>query len=157
MSLAALEQLPKTNNIKHYKPSVCGAFFIKNLNLLVYYNIFLYLCSMKKVADAKPGDKIIYKSGSKVVEATVVEKPIDDKVRPKFLIGRVDLDNGDYLTRGSYVYESVDECKQTIIQELKEGLEDAKMKRDFHNARVIVIEARLKELEADESWAENKA
>ena len=33
---------------------------------------------------------------------------------------------------------------------------DAKMKRDFHNARVIVIEARLKELEADESWAENR-
>lgn len=131
-------------------------YFEKNLNLLVYYKFFLYLCTMKKVADAKPGDKVIYKSGSKVVEATVVEKPIDDKVRPKFLIGRVDLDNGDYLTRGSYVYESVDECKQTIIQELKEGLEDAKMKRDFHNARVIVIEARLKELEADESWAENR-
>lgn len=112
---------------------------------------------MKKVADAKPGDKVIYKSGSKVVEATVVEKPIDDKVRPKFLIGRVDLDNGDYLTRGSYVYESVDECKKEIIKDLKDGLEDAKMKRDFHNARVIVIEARLKELEADESWAENKA
>ena len=111
---------------------------------------------MKKVADVKPGDKIIYKSGSKVVEATVVEKPIDDKVRPKFLIGRVDLDNGDYLTRGSYVYESVDECKKEIIKDLRSGLEDAKMKRDFHNARVIVIEARLKELEADESWAENK-
>jgi hypothetical protein len=30
------------------------------------------------------------------------------------------------------------------------------MKRDFHNARVIVIEARLKELEANELWAENR-
>ena len=132
-------------------------YFEKNLNLLVYYKFFLYLCTMKKIGDVKPGDKVISKSGSKVVEATVVEKPIDDKVRPKFLIGRVDLDNGDYLTCGSYIYESVDECKKEIIKDLKSGLEDAKMKRDFHNARVIAIEARLKELEADESWAENKA
>lgn len=112
---------------------------------------------MKKVADAKPGDKVIYKSGSKVVEATVVEKPIDDGVRPKFLIGRVDLDNGDYLTRGSYVYESVDECKKEIIKDLRSSLEDAKMKRDFHNARVLVIENQLRRLEEDESWATNKA
>lgn len=132
-------------------------YFEKNLNLLVYYKFFLYLCTMKKVADAKPGDKVIYKSGSKVVEATVVEKPIDDKVRPKFLIGRVDLDNGDYLTRGSYVYESVDECKKEIIKDLKDGLEDAKMKRDFHAARVLVIENQLRRLEEDESWATNKA
>ncbi len=112
---------------------------------------------MKKIGDVKPGDKVIYKSGSKVVEATVVEKPIDDRVRPKFLIGRVDLDNGDYLTHGSYVYESTDECKQAIIQELKEGLEDAKKKRDFHAARVLVIENQLRRLEEDESWATNKA
>jgi hypothetical protein len=111
---------------------------------------------MKKIGNAKPGDKVIYKSGYDVVEATVVAKPIDDKERPKFLIGRVDLDNGEYLTCGSYVYESVDECKQTIIASLKEGLEDAKMKRDFHAARILVIEAKLKELGADESWANDE-
>lgn len=112
---------------------------------------------MKKIGNAKPGDKVIYKSGDKVVEATVVAKPIDDKGRPKFLIGRIDLDNGDYLTCGSFVYDSVEECKQTIIQSLKEGLEDAKTKRDFHAARVLVIEKKLEKLEADESWANNKA
>ena len=111
---------------------------------------------MKKIGNAKPGDKVIYKSGDKVVEATVVAKPIDDRERPKFLIGRVDLDNGDYLTCGSFVYDSVEECKQTIIQSLKEGLQDAKTKRDFHAARVLVIEKKLEKLEADEAWANNK-
>jgi hypothetical protein len=121
--------------------------------MFVSLDFFIYLCDMKKIGKAKPGDKVIYKSGNKVVEATVVEQPIDDNVRPKFLIGRVDLDNGDYLTCGAYVYESVDECKEAIIKDLKEGLDDAKKKRDFHAARVIAIESRLKELETDESWA----
>ena len=101
---------------------------------------------MKIASELKPGDKVIYKSGSKVMEATVVAKPIDDQVRPKFLIGRIDLDNGDYLVGGANVYDSVDECKQDIIKSLKESLEDAKMNRDFHAARVIMIEKELDKL-----------
>jgi intein/homing endonuclease len=101
---------------------------------------------MKIASELKPGDKVIYKSGSKVMEATVVAKPIDDQVRPKFLIGRVDLDNGDYLVGGANVYDSVEECKQDIIKGLKQSLEDAKMNRDFHAARVTMIEKELEKL-----------
>ena len=101
---------------------------------------------MRKVGDIKPGEKVIYKSGNKVVEATVVEKPIDDKERPNFLIGRVDLDNGDYLTRGSFIYESKEECRDVIIEDLKDALKDAHFKRDFHAARVMAIEKQLKGL-----------
>ena len=101
---------------------------------------------MKIASELKPGDKAIYKSGSKVMEAIVVAKPIDDQVRPKFLIGRVDLDNGDYLVGGANVYDSVDECKQDIIKSLKQSLEDAKMNRDFHAARVTMIEKELEKL-----------
>ena len=64
---------------------------------------------MKIASELRPGDKAIYKSGSKVVEATVVAKPIDDQARPKFRIGRIDLDNGDYLVGGANVYDSVEE------------------------------------------------
>jgi hypothetical protein len=101
---------------------------------------------MKIASELKPGDKAIYKSGSKVMEATVVAKPIDDQVRPKFLIGRIDLDNGEYLIGGESVYDSVDECKQDIIKSLKQSLEDAKMNRDFHAARVTMIEKELEKL-----------
>ena len=101
---------------------------------------------MKIASELRPGDKAIYKSGMKVVEATVVAKPIDDQVRPKFLIGRIDLDNGDYLIGGANVYDSVEECKQDIIKSLKQSLEDAKMNRDFHAARVTMIEKELEKL-----------
>jgi hypothetical protein len=101
---------------------------------------------MRKVGDAKPGEKVIYKSGNDVVEATIVAKPIDDKERPNFLIGRVDLDNGDYLTRATYVYESKEECRNVIVEDLKEALKDAQFKRDFHSARIMMIEKKLKEL-----------
>lgn len=112
---------------------------------------------MKKVNDVKPGDKVIYKSGSKVIVATVVEKPIDDRARPSFVVGRVDLDNGDYLTRTSYTYESVDECKAVIIQELMDGLDEAKKLRDFHAARAKKIEKALKQFQdEDKKWAESE-
>lgn len=101
---------------------------------------------MKIASELRPGDKAIYKSGMKVVEATVVAKPIDDQVRPKFLIGRIDLDNGDYLVGGANVYDSVEECKQGIIKSLKQSLDDAKMNRDFHAARVTMIEKELEKL-----------
>ena len=101
---------------------------------------------MKIASELKPGDKAIYKSGNKVIEATVVAKPIDDQVRPKFLIGRIDLDNGDYLVGGANVYDSVEECKQDIIKSLKQSLEDAAMKRDFHAARAAMIEKELEKL-----------
>ena len=101
---------------------------------------------MKLASELKPGDKAIYKSSCKVVEATVVPKPIDDNPRPKFLIGRIDLDNGDYLVGGANVYDSVDECKQAIIKSLNESLNDAKAKKDLQEGRIKIIEEELGKL-----------
>jgi uncharacterized protein (DUF342 family) len=51
------------------------------------------------------------------------------------------------------------EKKSEELKNLKADLaklEDAKTKRDFHAARVLVIEKKLEKLEADESWANGK-
>jgi hypothetical protein len=121
-------------------------FYLKSIKVFGCYKNYSYICIMKIANELKPGDKAIYKSGSKVMEAMVVAKPIDDQVRPKFLIGRIDLDNGEYLIGGASVYDSVDECKQDIIKSLKQSLEDAKMNRDFHAARAVMIEKELDKL-----------
>jgi hypothetical protein len=102
---------------------------------------------MKKVGDIKPGEKVIYKSGYDVVEATVVEKPIDDNPRPKFLIGRVDLDNGFYLTRGSFIYDSVEECKQTIIESLRQEIVTTEEMIKVSTRRLDSMKKKLEELE----------
>ena len=99
---------------------------------------------MKKAGDLRPGDKVIYKSGFDVIEATVVDKPIDEHPRPKFAIGRIDLDNGGYLTCGSYIYDSVEECKNRIITEIKEEISKYKDQKKVAEGMIIVLEKTLK-------------
>ena len=80
------------------------------------------------------------------MEATVVEKPIDDNPRPNFLIGRVDLDNGLYLTRGSFVYDSVEECKQTIIESLRQEIVTTEAMIKVNTRRLDNMKKKLEEL-----------
>ena len=79
-----------------------------------YFKYFWYLCIMRKASDLKVGDKVIYKHGYLVKESVKVDKPIDDKERPKFLIGRVDLANGDYITNGTMIFDSMEEAKKDV-------------------------------------------
>ena len=104
---------------------------------------------MKKVGNIKPGEKVIYKSGYDVVEATVVENPIDDNPRPKFLIGRVDLDNGFYLTRGSFIYDSVEECKQTIMESLRQEIVTTEAMIKVSTRRLDNMKKKLKQIESE--------
>lgn len=102
---------------------------------------------MKKVGDIRPGEKVIYKACYDVMEATVVDKPIDDNPRPRFLIGRVDLDNGDYLTRGSFIYDSTEECKEAIIKSLKQEITEASNLANLYTNRCRILKKKLKEYE----------
>lgn len=102
---------------------------------------------MKKIGNIKPGEQVIYKKGYDIIKATVVEKPIDDNERPKFLIGRVDLDNGDFLTRGTYTYESVDECKEAVLKTLMKELVLTESLAKVYSGRLTELRGKLKELE----------
>lgn len=101
---------------------------------------------MDKACRLKPGDKVIYKSGFDVKEATVVEKPIDEIERPKFAMGRIDLDNGEYLIGGTPIYDSVDECKEEIKKELEVKIKGTKERINYHKALLIVYKHKLESL-----------
>jgi len=87
---------------------------------------------MKKAFDVKVGDTIIYKSGYKVITSEVVAKPIDDEERPNFKIGRVDLANGEYITRGSIIYDSEEEAKQAIRESIQNEIDREEETIEYH-------------------------
>ena len=78
---------------------------------------------MKKAASLNVGDTAIYINGYDVIESKVVKEPINDgKTRPKFKIGRTELENGEYLVNRQFVYDSEEEAKKVAIERLKEAI-----------------------------------
>ena len=101
---------------------------------------------MKKVASVKIGEAVIYISGSDIKVSKRVEKPIDDEVRPKFLIGRTDLENGEYLPNGALVYESMDEAKKELRRDIEARINEAQMKKDYYEGLVLMLKHKLTKL-----------
>ena len=87
---------------------------------------------MKTACDVKVGDTVIYKSGYNVVTSKVVAKPVDNDYRPNFKIGRVDLENGEYLTRGSFIYDSEEEAKQVIRESIQKEITREEETIEYH-------------------------
>jgi hypothetical protein len=101
---------------------------------------------MKKVASVKIGEEVIYRNGSDLKVSKKVEKPVDDNVRPKFLIGRTDLENCDYLPDGALVYEDMDEAKKELKKDLENGIKDAEMKKDYYEGLALMLKSKLAKL-----------
>ena len=102
---------------------------------------------MKKAASLNVGDTAIYINGYDVIESKVVKEPINDgKTRPKFKIGRTDLENGDYLPDGTLVYEDMDEAKKELKKDLENGIKDAEMKKDYYEGLALMLKSKLAKL-----------
>ena len=102
---------------------------------------------MKKAASLNVGDTAIYINGYDVIESKVVKEPINDgKTRPKFKIGRTDLENGDYLVNGQLVYESVEEAKKVAIERLKEAIKKHTDEKLLTEGMLLVLNNKLKRL-----------
>ena len=103
---------------------------------------------MKKAASLNVGDTAIYINDYDVIESKVVKEPINDgKTRPKFKIGRTDLENGDYLVNGQLVYESVEEAKKVAIERLKEAIKRYTDEKLIAEGMLLVLNNKLKRLE----------
>jgi hypothetical protein len=103
---------------------------------------------MKKAASLNVGDTAIYINGYDVIESKVVKEPINDgKTRPKFKIGRTDLENGDYLVNGQLVYESEKEAKKVAIEKLKEAIQRHTDEKLLAEGMLLVLNNKLKRLE----------
>ena len=102
---------------------------------------------MKKAASLNVGDTAIYINGYDVIESKVVKEPINDgKTRPKFKIGRTDLENGDYLVNGQLVYESEKEAKKVAIERLKEAIKRYTDEKLIAEGMLLVLGNKLKRL-----------
>ena len=102
---------------------------------------------MKKAASLNVGDTAIYINGYDI-ESKVVKEPINDgKTRPKFKIGRTDLENGDYLVNGQLVYESEEEAKKVAIEKLKEAIQRHTDEKLLAEGMLLVLNNKLKRLE----------
>lgn len=95
---------------------------------------------MRKSFDVKEGDKIVYLSGYTARESEVVSKPIDEANRPLFRMGRIDLANGDYLVKGTMIYDSIEEAEKTIIEKLNKDIEIVDEKISFYSVSKQVME-----------------
>ena len=101
---------------------------------------------MKTASDVKVGETVIYKNGYKIVTSKVVAKPIDNDYRPNFKIGRVDLENGEYLTRGSYIYDSEEEAKEVMSESLKKEIAREEETIDYHQTLLKGLKVLLETL-----------
>lgn len=102
---------------------------------------------MKKAASLNVGDTAIYINGYDVIESKVVKEPINDgKTRPKFKIGRTDLENGDYLVKGQLVYDSAEEAKKVAIERLKEAIKRHTDEKLMAEGMLLVLNNKLKRL-----------
>ena len=102
---------------------------------------------MKKAASLNVGDTAIYINGYDVIESKVVKEPINDgKTRPKFKIGRTDLENGDYLVNGQLVYDSAEEAKKVAIERLKEAIQRHTDEKLMAEGMLLVLNNKLKRL-----------
>lgn len=98
---------------------------------------------MKKAARYNIGDEIIYRKGYDICKSKIVPKPIDDKERPDFLIGRVDLENGDYLTRGTFVYESMEEAKEAIRKSIEEEIKTCEACAKHYTDKAMALKGKI--------------
>lgn len=96
---------------------------------------------MKKCFNPKVGDNVIYISGYMVKESEVVSKPIDDKERPLFRVGRIDLSNGDYLLNGTVTYDSVEEAENVILEKVNKEIKDVDEKVSLCHMQKLVLES----------------
>ena len=102
---------------------------------------------MKKAASLNVGDTAIYINGYDVIESKVVKEPINDgKIRPKFKIGRTDLENGEYLVNGQFVYDSAEEAKKVAIERLKEAIKRHTDEKLLAEGMLLVLNNKLKRL-----------
>lgn len=102
---------------------------------------------MKKAASLNVGDTAIYINGYDVIESKVIKEPINDgKTRPKFKIGRTDLENGDYLVNGQLVYDSAEEAKKVAIERLKETIKRHTDEKLIAEGMLLVLNDKLKRL-----------
>jgi hypothetical protein len=102
---------------------------------------------MKKAASLNVGDTAIYINGYDVIESKVVKEPINDgKTRPKFKIGRTDLENGDYLVNGQLVYDSAEEAKKVAIYKLKKEIQRHTDEKLLAEGMLLVLNNKLKRL-----------
>ena len=99
---------------------------------------------MKKAFNLEVGDKAIYRCGYALKESYKVDEPIDDEERPKFLIGRVDLANGDYITNGTIVYDSKEEAISDMEKSINERIDVIKSSIEAFNIELNMLD-RLKE------------
>lgn len=104
---------------------------------------------MKKAFNLKVGDKVLYQSGYTIAESTIVEQPIDDKERPKFLIGRVDLANGDYITNGTEVYDSMEEANEALLETIDKEIEHQETVKTIASGIISMLKKKRKRLLAD--------
>lgn len=102
---------------------------------------------MKKACEYKVGDTVIYNRNDNVKVSTIVPKPIDDgQTRPRFKIGRIDLANGDYLIGGEFVYESEEEAKTKLIDDLKNRIKAYEEEKLYTEGMLLVLNRKLKAL-----------
>lgn len=101
---------------------------------------------MRKIFNPSKGENIIYIEAYEVKESTVVENPIDEKERPLFRIGRVDLANGGYLINGTQVYDTVEEAEGVALRMVENEISKLDSKISFYEGMKIIMEKRKENL-----------
>ena len=92
------------------------------------------------------GDTVIYTSIYEVKQARVVKEPIDGKKRPSFKIGRVDLDNGDYLLSTTEVYNSVEDAEKELMKTLEKRLKAKEAEKTLLEGEIMFIKHAVSKL-----------
>lgn len=85
------------------------------------------------------GDAVIYTSVYDVKQAKIVKEPIDGKQRPSFKIGRVDLDNGDYLLSTTEIYDTVEDAENELIKNLEKRLKAKEAEKTLLEGEIMLI------------------
>ena len=102
---------------------------------------------MKKAFEYKIGDTVIYRHGYDIKDGVVVKDPIDDGMeRPKFKMGRIDLDNGDWLIGGEEVYESKEEAKKDLLEIIDAAIDKQETNITIAKGLLAMLKNKRKEL-----------
>ena len=102
---------------------------------------------MKKAASLKVGDTAIYISNYEVKTSCVIPKPINDgKTRPIFKIGRIDLENGDYLIGGQSVFDTEDEAKKRLIDDITNEIKQHENTKFIAEGMIKLLNLKLEKI-----------
>ncbi len=105
---------------------------------------------MKRAHELQIGEIAIYIYNGRIMSAERVETPIDAVKQPSmFKIGRVDLSNGDYLLSVTTVYNSVEEAKLSLINEVREAIVKYEDQRKELDVLIKAAQAKLNDLIVD--------